>query len=261
MLTQFCDLYKEKTAIGKYTQKIINFETLLSNFFDLGSIYTDVLLYRIALDGVDELTVEKSNQIKSDDTNTQVQTPVAKADLNEKEITEKKRTREFNFESNQTIILYIIGFKSLAYRVPILLASFSFFKLTAVNSFLNKSNQFTFIQKPMQFFEMISNKPSLASVIGLTFYLVLTFYVLSIATTYFAIEIFDDDLAKPKKPEIKTIEPVHENFMITAQKTAKNFAKNSMYYLGTAINFIQGKGESENDDDDDYEEDEPPVNL
>jgi hypothetical protein len=81
---------------------------------------------------------------------------------------------------------------------------------------------------------MVTNKPSLASMIGLTFYLVLVFYILMIPTAYFANKYYEDKVKYIA--ELKAA--VDETTKSNAVETSTGMKDKSNFFLKTGQNWV-----------------------
>jgi hypothetical protein len=207
---------KEDNSDGLLMAQLKKIESLLSGLFQLREIYTDDILAKLALQKLQNETNEPG------------------------EI--ENRSRMYDFaksltspaKTGENVLLYILNFKGLAYRIPMILAGFSFFKFLGVESLIKISGYFSYVQKPLKFFEMVTNKPSLASMIGLTFYLVLVFYILMIPTAYFANKYYEDKVKYIA--ELKAA--VDETTKSNAVETSTGMKDKSNFFLKTGQNWV-----------------------
>lgn len=152
-------------------RKLTLFEEFYLSFFELGMIYTDQNFYQMSLKGL-----------------------ISEGEIQENIRTEDPKEAKSMLNSGEMILFYIVNFKNFAFRIPIVLTLLSLFKFQIVDLLLKNISYFEFIRKPIFFFEMITNKPSIASLIGFTFYLAMTFYILSAQTSYMANKAYEDEI-------------------------------------------------------------------
>lgn len=214
---------------GLVTSKLRNIESILDLFFEVEKLAIFGIFgnmgIKAAIDYENDKLIKKKAESNAASTSEFIKhvSPV----LNKFETTNENL--KSIFESNESITLILLQFRSLAFRIPMLLTTFSLFKFSGLTNVLLSKYSLGFVQKPLKFLEAVTKNMSMASIVGLTMYLAITFYVLSIWTVYF-VDKYHEDMNKaivPEKPPQDVLGKVAEasNQAISGAKSAISYFK------------------------------------